>query len=199
VRAAAILVLALASTGCPSLVVRSPKNAPGHVELTPPPHEDGDPTAFVPATDPGERRSMILPGVSWGMGLGRKGQAGELAVQLRFTFGHDHDTSSGRDQFPFEKSGWGGTLGWGIAQFDMDSTTDVPAATGPIYAEVEHHWFIAGVGGGVSVFPDDGEVGPQVSAWLWPYLFRARYLPRTGWEVMGGFQVELPTAWVWSR
>src|SRR6185437_1624553 len=67
------LIALFACAACPNLVVRSPRNAPGHVDLaTPLAHETGDPAAFETPTDPGEYRAMVLPGGYAGFGEGRR-------------------------------------------------------------------------------------------------------------------------------
>ncbi len=192
--------LLIATSGCPSLAFHAHRSAPGHVDLASPPHhEAGDPAAFERASDPGEYRAMILPGGYAGIGEGRRWSATELGVQLRFTFAEAYDDSSKRDEFPFVYSAWGATVGWGVAQLDSSDTMPHATIGGPVYAEVNHTLSVGGIGAGVAVYPTRTEVGPQLSAWFGPYLFRMRYQPDSGWEVYGAFQLELPTVWTWSR
>jgi hypothetical protein len=197
VKRALVLV---ACAGCPSLTMRSPRNAPGHVDLaTPPAHEAGDPAAYEEAKDPGEERAMILPGVFAGFGQGRRSGATELGAQLRFTFAESYDESSKLDELPFVWSAWGAAFGWGIVQLDNDTATTRPAIGGPLYAELDHTWSVCGVGAGAAVYPRDVAAGPQVSAWAGPFALRARYLPASGFEIYAGYVLELPTVWVWSK
>lgn len=202
---AALPALLAALAGCPSLVQHSTRHAPGSVDLSQPPaREVGDPAAYEPPEDPGENRVAILPGASWGMGAGRSGGdggVGEVAVQLRFTFPETSERSLGKDEFPAPWAAWGGTIGWGIAQVPLDSMRHPGQRTvgGPIYAEINRTWLYATVGVGAAVYPSSPEVGPQVSASAAIYMVRARYLPESGFEIFGGFQLELPTVWTWSR
>jgi hypothetical protein len=196
----ALLVALFALAGCPNLVVRSPRNAPGHVDLaTPPAHETGDPASFEPAGDPGEYRSMVLPGAYVGFGEGRRWGATELGAQLRVTFAESYDQSAARDDFPFVWSAWGAAFGWGIAQISNSDTMPTTTIGGPMFAEVNRTWSVCGVGAGVAVYPRDPEVGPQLSAWAGPVAVRARYMTDTGFEIFAGYQLELPTVWIWSR
>lgn len=197
----ALVALLGAVAGCPSLVVHSTRHAPGRVDLSQPlAHEHGDPAAYEPPEDPGEHIVAILPGASWGGGLGRNNSAGEVAVQVRFTLPEDRDRSLGRDEFPAAWRAWGGTLGWGIVQPSLDSNAvPHPTVGGPIYAEVNRSWLYASLGVGAAVYPHAPDVGPQVTATFAYYMVRARYLPHTGFEIFGGFEFELPTVWTWSR
>lgn len=194
------LIALVACAACPNLVVRSPRNAPGHVDLTKPmAHETGDPAAFEAPTDPGEYRAMVLPGGYAGFGEGRRWAATELGVQLRFTFAESFDRSSTHDEFPYVWSAWGASFGWGIAQLANDDTMPTTAIGGPMFAEVNRSWNVCGVGAGVAVYPRDPEVGPQLSAWAGPIAVRARYLVDSGFEIFAGYQLELPSVWTWSR
>ncbi len=199
----ALAALLLTLAGCPSLVQHSTRHAPGRVDLSQPPaREVGDPAAYDAPADPGENRVAILPGASWGMGGGRTGGgAGEVAVQLRFTFPEARDRSLGKDEFPAPWAAWGGTVGWAIAQLPLDRIEHPSHRTvgGPIYAEVNRTWLYATIGLGAAVYPSNPEVGPQISATAAIYMVRARYLPQSGFEIFGGFQLELPTVWTWSR
>lgn len=198
---AGIAVLAL--TGCPSLVQHSTRHAPGRVDLSQPPvREVGDPAAYEPPQDPGENVVAILPGASWGMGTGRDGGgSGEVAVQLRLTFPESRERSLGKDEFPAPWAAWGATLGWGIVQTPLSPAMHPEQRTvgGPIYAEVNRTWLYATVGVGAAIYPSSPEIGPQVSASAAIYMVRARYTPQSGFEIFGGFQLELPTIWAWSR
>lgn len=195
-----IAIWLLACAGCPNLAVHSPRSAPGHVDLaTPPAHEVGDPAAFDDAKDPGEHRAMILPGAFALFGHGRRVDATELGVQLRFTFAEDYDESSKEDELPFVWSAWGAAFGAGLVQIPSNDTSMSRTIGGAFYGEIDRTWSVFGVGAGAAIYPVDAEVGPQLTAWAGVFAVRARYLPHSGYEVYGGYQLELPTTWTWSR
>jgi hypothetical protein len=199
VRTIAIVALVMLA-GCPGLTAHSRRSAPGHVELDHAPvHEHGDPAAYEAATDPGEYRAMILPGAYSAFGNGRRFDTAELGVQLRFTFAERYDQSAPRDELAVVERAWGAAIGWGFAQIRDDDTMSHATIGGPIYAELDHTLAVCGVGAGVAVYTDHVEAGPQLTAWCGPFLFRMRYQASTGTEVYGGFELELPTVWTWSR
>lgn len=186
--------------GCPSLVVRASRHPHGRVDLdAPPAHESGAPAAYDAPVDPGELRAMVMPGAFAMMGGGRKFDATELGVQLRWTFAESYGESSGRDEFPWVWSAWGAAVGWGFAQLDMSESMSQPAIGGPLYAEANHTWSMLGVGAGVAVYPRDADVGGQLTVWAGPFAVRARVMKDSGTEIYAGYQVELPTVWIWSR
>jgi len=195
------VILLILCAGCPNLVARSPRNAPGHVDLAKPPaHEIGDPASFEDATDPGEHRAMILPGGFVGIGQGRRTGAVELGAQLRWTFAEDFGESSKDDEFPYVWSAWGAAVGWGIVQFPDDETDTMQHAIGgPLFAEVNRTWSVCGVGAGPAVYPFDPEVGAQLTAWAGLFSGRVRYMEHSGFEIYFAYQLELPTVWTWSK
>jgi hypothetical protein len=199
VSAARIVALAgtLAAVGCTGTRLHSTVNAPGKVVLAPPAYENGKPELYVEPTDPGEHEVYLGPGVVVGPATGRyprtDGDAGvELGFYLRLAY-KEVASSHRKDDVPWPAPGWALNVGWSPLQYTDD------ASFGPLFFEVERQWFLGSIGAGLAVYPQDGGAGAQVTAAWKPYGVRVRYVAETGWEVMGAFQVELPSAVTWSR
>lgn len=195
---AIVVGLALATTAaCTGPRYHPTVNAPGNVTLAPPARENGSPDLYVPPQDPGEHELYMAPGVVGGFGIGRRELAqdkmgAEVGVYLRMAY-KTTARSHRRDDVPWPAPGWALNLGWAALQYGEH------AETGPVYAEVERQWFLASVGLGVAVYPDDGNAGVQLTAAFKPYGVRLRYMAETGFEVFAAFQLELPRAITWSR
>ncbi|MEZ4403064.1 MAG: hypothetical protein R3B06_23780 [Kofleriaceae bacterium] len=195
---AALVALGATTSACTGLRYTAPTNAPGVVVLAPPAREDGSPDLYVEPTDPGEHELYFGPGLVGGPALGRHatsdGSTGaELGVYLRVAY-QTRRHSHRRDDVPMPAvGGYVLNVGWSPLQYNRE------AELGPVWAELERAWFVASVAVGVAVYPDDGNAGIQATVAAKPYGVRVRYLAETGFEVMGAFQVELPTAFSWSR
>jgi hypothetical protein len=199
----ALLVLAMCA-GCPGMRVRSDVNAPGIVHLeAPPPRENGDPALYVEPEDPGEHELYVGPAVVLGPASGRTSDPNqtefEADLQVRVAY-QGLATSHRSKDIPFpRKGGWAMTLGWSPIQTDhaVDGTIDVK--TGPMYLEVERHWMVFSAGIGPVAYSGPWDGGVQLTLTAMPHGFRMRYLADEGWEIMGAFRLELPTAFNWSR
>ncbi|MBK9036649.1 MAG: hypothetical protein IPL61_36270 [Myxococcales bacterium] len=195
---ALVVGLALAAAaGCTQARYHSTVNAPGIVTLAPPARENGSPELYVPPQDPGEHELYVAPGVIGGMGVGRhepgpNKNGAELGLYLRMAY-KTTTRSHHRDDLPWPAPGWALNLGWAPLQYGPH------AEVGPIHVEVERQWFLASVGLGVAVYPDDGTAGVQLTGAFKPYVARVRYMAETGFEVFAGLQLELPRAITWSR
>ncbi len=198
--AAAALVLL---GGCPGLRHRADANAPGIVHLeAPPPRENGDPERYLEPEDPGEQEVYLGPAVILGPATGRSADSDhtefETSIQLRMAY-VTLPKSHRSEDVPFPTKGWALTLGWSPLQTDHNPADEVTFHTGPVYAEVERYWFIASAGLGAVTYPDSWDTGVQLTLNFMPYGIRLRYLAEGGFEVMGAFRLELPTAINWSR
>ena len=211
---AVIAVAAAALTaGCPGLVKHSTRNPHGNVDLVAPTRLTMDPTQEVPE-DPGEHRVGIAPGIVATPGLGRMGGNGafELGVQLHLSFA-DAESSGGRDAMGYPMKAWGATLGWGIAQFgfgDGTGGTDTPTVMGPLQLGVTYHTLYAfGGSAGLVLYPTPGKVGDgseggvdpgaQLTIQAGVFTGRVRYVRDSGFEIFGGYVLELPASLTWSR
>lgn len=195
-RALALLAL-LALGACNGLRHRSTTNAPGKITLEPPARENGSPSLYIPAEDPGEHELYVAPGVVGGPGMGRveldaDDAAVEVGLYLRLAYAKKA-TSHRRDDIPWPQRGWVLNLGWAPLQYTKH------ADIGPVHAELERAWFLGTIGLGPAVYPDDGNAGVQLTAAWKPYGVRFRYMAETGFEIFAAIQVELPTAITWSR
>ena len=190
-------LIAVVATGCDGLRYRSTTNAPGKITLAAPPRENGSPSLYVPAEDPGEHELYVGPGVVAGPGVGRvevgeDDVAVEVGLYLRLAYAKKAK-SHRRDDIPWPTTGWVLNLGWAPLQYAEH------ADIGPVHAELERAWFIGTIGLGPAIYPDDGNAGVQATAAWKPYGVRLRYMAETGFEVFAAIQVELPTAITWSR
>lgn len=197
-RALALALAAGALGACTGLRHHSDANAPGKVTLAPPPRENGDPALYVEPDDPGEHELYVAPGVVFGPGAGRDpGNSDtdadvELGFYLRFAYEAHAKSHRSRD-LPWPERNWALNVGWSPLQTGRDD------GIGPAHAEVERTFYLLSAGAGVAVYPDDGNAGPQVTLACKPYGLRMRYMVETGFEIWAAFQVELPTAFTWSR
>lgn len=190
------LALAAAATGCTRTRFTSDVNAPGKVTLAPPPREDGSPGLYVEPDDPGEHEVYFAPGVVIGPASGRRPDASdagiELGMYLRMAY-NTHARSHRKDDVPLPIHGWALQAGWSPLQTGAD--VDI----GPVFVELEKVFFVTAIGFGVAVYPDDGNAGLQLTLAARPYGLRFRYMAETGFELIGAFQLELPSAYSWSR
>jgi hypothetical protein len=128
-------LIAVAATGCDGLRYRSTTNAPGKITLAAPPRENGSPSLYVPAEDPGEHELYVGPGVVAGPGVGRvevgeDDVAVEVGLYLRLAYAKKAK-SHRRDDLPLPATGWALNLGWAPLQYAEH------ADIGPVYAELE--------------------------------------------------------------
>lgn len=203
VRAWVLTVAALFLGGCPGLRHRSDANAPGIVHLeAPPPRENGDAARYEVPEDPGEQEVYLGPAIILGPASGRDYDHThtefETSLQLRMAY-VKLPRSHHSEDVPFPTKGWALTLGWSPLQTAHDPAGEIGFHTGPVYAEVERYWFIASAGFGAVAYPDNWDAGVQLTLNFMPYGIRMRYLADGGFEVMGAFRLELPTAINWSR
>jgi hypothetical protein len=195
--------VAAALCGCPKTRLRSDVNAPGIVHLeAPPPRENGDPALYIEAEDPGENELYIGPAVVLGPASGRGGGNGhdtefEASLQVRLAYTALRASHRAKD-VPIPRSGFALTLGWSPIQ-TAHTAGELEANGGPVYLEVERYFFIASAGLGVVAYPGDWDGGVQLTLSAMPYGIRLRYLVDGGFEVLGAFRLELPTAINWSR
>lgn len=191
-----LALAALALAGCPQTRLTSDVNAPGRVTLAPPAREDGTAALYVEPEDPGEHELYFAPGVVVGPVSGRHPAAHdagvELGVYLRLAYQRRARSHRSRE-VPWPLQGWALNLGWAPLQ------TGAEVDNGPAYVELERVWFVLSAGLGVAVYPDDGNAGVQLTLAARPYGLRLRYMAETGFEVLGAFQFELPSAYSWSR
>lgn len=199
---AALAALAILG-GCPGTRYKSDANAPGIVHLeAPPPRENGDPDLYVEAEDPGEHELYIGPGVVMGPATGRGGGNGvdtefEGSLQVRLAYAALARSHRSKD-VPFPRSGWAMTLGWSPIQ-TAHRGGDTKADQGPIYLEVERYFFYLSAGVGVAAYTKDWDGGVQGTLSAGVFGLRMRYLMDGGFELVGAYRVELPTAYNWSR
>lgn len=196
-RAVALTLALAAITGCTRTRYVSDTNAPGIVTLAPPPREDGSAELYVEPTDPGEKELYVGPGLVFGPGAGRRPSPGddpgtELGFFVRLAFS-THARSHRKEDVPWPENHWVLNLGWAPLQTGDD--VDI----GPAHVELERTFLLFSAGAGVAVYPDDGNAGGQVTLAAKPWGLRMRYMAQTGFEIWAAFQVELPSAWTWSR
>jgi hypothetical protein len=194
------------SDGRPPRLTRFTRDtsAPGIVHLqAPPPRENGDPALYVAPEDPGEHELYIGPAVVLGPASGRTGDAdhAEFEADLQVRVAYQALTTSHRSRgIPFPKrGGWAMTLGWAPIQTDHTADGTREWNRGPMYLEVERYWLNFSAGLGPVVYTDGWDGGAQLTLTAIPYGFRMRYLADGGFEFMGAFRLELPTAINWSR
>ncbi|MBZ0234402.1 MAG: hypothetical protein K8M05_18880 [Deltaproteobacteria bacterium] len=183
---------------------RSDVNAPGIVHLeAPPPRENGDPSRYVEPEDPGEHELYIGPAVVLGPATGRTSDAAhtefEADLQVRVAY-QALATSHRSKDLPFpRKAGWAMTLGWAPIQTDHAADGSREWNRGPLYLEVERYWMVFSAGLGAVAYTNEWDGGVQLTLTAMPYGLRMRYLADGGFELMGAFRIELPTAINWSR
>lgn len=198
----ALLVLALA--GCH---FHRDTNAPGIVEPLVPPLDPASRRPEYPG-DPGEHRVMLTSGVLGGAGGGSIGGGFlELAGEVTLSYGqsnHTHNDAASNLFLPkgavIPPTSYGLSLGFSALRFTKDKLTDdTITRIGALYVEGQRSWAFAGFGAGWAYDPETGSTGPQVHGFFAVYFARARVLFGEGWELMGGFQLKIPTTWVWRR
>jgi hypothetical protein len=187
-RALAIALVVLA--GCTKHTKVARINAPGDVDLAVPmPRENGAPERFEPPKDPGNTALVVFAMPTFLGGTGRlAGSRGafEPGLEVRFER-HDSDTR-------WFATHLGVTLGFGFVQI----YENLPDHVGAVHAELNVRFPTAwghlptDVGVGPVVYPDDGDVGGQISLRVPLLTLRARYLQRSGFEFWGGYEVPIP-------
>jgi len=138
-----------------------------------------------------------------GPGTGRSSDANhtefEADLQVRFAYQALAKSHRSKDvPFP-RKAGWAMTLGWSPLQTDHGADGSLDWNRGPLYLEVERFWMVFSAGLGAVTYADPWDGGVQLTLTAMPYGFRMRYLADGGFEFMGAFRIELPTAINWSR
>ena len=209
-RAVALLLL-LGACNAGGLRYHATRNAPGNVELeVPMPGERGEPSDYVPPTDPGEHQLGVAPGAWIHFGTGRVPAEGaddvnvEGGIQVQLAFGERSETGDkGAIGFPFNS--WGATLGWAFIQ----SRVDASPIMGPIFVEGTRTWYLFQAAAGVAVYPTPGEVaggaeegvdvGGQLTLTAAIFSVRLRYMQDSGFEAFAGYQLMLPSSITWSR
>lgn len=206
-RRAALVALAVAAVtalgGCTSYARVSMKNAPGVTDLSQPlEREDGAPQRYEPARDPGVKTLTVFATPSLMIGAGRRPlpaqkAAFEPGLELRF---EHHTRRAGGDREAWAWRALAVTAGIGFAQ----AVEGRPTIAGPLFAELNYR-FRAGngppvdIGLGPVVYPSELEAGGQLTARLVIAAVRVRYLPDSGYEIWGGFQIPVPFFFERSR
>lgn len=191
----ALILAAVALSGCSGMYSTSDVNAPGDVTLAPPAREDGSEALYVEPTDPGEHELYVAPGVVVGPVAGRHSDhdAGvELGLFVRLAY-KTSKYSHRKDDMPWPMSGYSLSLGWSPLQ--TGDRTDL----GPVFVELERNYVFLSAAVGAAMYPDDGNAGVQVTLAARPFGVRMRYMNETGFEILGALQLELPRAFSWSR
>jgi hypothetical protein len=198
----AMLAAVAALAGCTSYARVSQKNAPGLTDLSKPlERENGDPQRYEPAREPGMKTLTVFANPSVMIGAGRRPlpaqkAAFEPGLELRF----EHHTARAGDREPFAPRALAVTAGIGFAQL-VDGRS---AIAGPLYAELNYRFLVRNsvpmdIGLGPVVYPSEFEAGGQLTARFLIIAVRARYLPDSGYELWGGFQLPIPFFFERSR
>lgn len=193
------LVLVALLAACDTYAHRSTLNAPGNVDLSQPlPRENGDPKRIELAKEPGSETIALFaaPYLAGGVGRYNSGNqgSGELGLELHV----ERTQSDGRALLAPEN--WSITAGLAFAQFGTGHRTVAPGA---FYAELGYRFFASSwpieVGLGPALYVDDTDVGGQLSVRCAIAMVRARYLAKSGGEVLFGIEVPVPFFFSWSR
>jgi hypothetical protein len=194
-----VLVL-IALAGCYDYSHMARRNAPGTVDLSKPlDHENGDPARFERAGDPGGNLVAVIPTpyMLWGHGrLDASSSSVETGLHIRIERAVNEESSGWID-----RNAWALTAGFAIAQGGDGRRDDVPGA---FSLEINRRQFLdeipADLGAGPAIYLSDREVGVQVSLRIAAiFALQTRFLPRSGTEIMAGFEVPIPLLFGWSR
>jgi hypothetical protein len=195
----ALAILAVVALGaCDTYAHRSLLNAPGNVDLSQPlPRENGDPKRIELPEEPGSETIALVaaPYIVGGTGRYNSNQgSGEVGLELHV----ERTQSDGRSLLAPEN--WSVTAGLAFAQWGSGHRTVAPGA---FYAELGYRFFASywpiEVGLGPALYVDDTDAGGQLSVRCMIAMVRARYLAKSGGEVLFGIEVPVPFFFSWSR
>lgn len=183
-------------------------NAPGVVELERPPSPPNRTTLQYPG-DPGERMFSISAGGLGGGGVRTSPGDGmfDLAAEVTLSWGESDRSHNDRASRLFIPRGMlipqrseSLTLGWSAAQIIFgDSGQPTELELGPLYLEAQRARGWWGVAAGWAFDPTNRDHGPQLNGFVGVNYLRLRYLIDGGFEFALGYQLKIPTTWVWSR
>lgn len=197
-RRALILLGALA--GCTQYAKTSWHNAPPVTNLDEPhPHENGEPTAFVPGTEPGTQTLAVFATPSLLFGSGRYGDVLHVEPGIAFRFERNTDDARGY----LKPRAFAITVGTGIATA-ADNRPTTPSA---VFAQLDYRFLAVvipmDIGLGPVLYPGadkfSTDLGVQLDFKLTILEIRARYMADTGFEISAGYSIPIPFFFQRSR